>query len=252
MNIKVLQLNIEKGSHLDTVTTYIKRNNFDIVMLQEVTGGSFSHAGKNCFESILKKTVYQGELGIYIGAVGDISSFCGNATLFLPPWKMISSHIIWLKRYQEYRVIPPEWIKVPRCALVVLLEKNGKKIMVVNTHLAWGPTSDDALYKRNQAEKLYLWMKAHTSIPFILAGDFNLNPHTVIVSRLSQLGNNLIKKYKVTNTLNPRTHRAKDLFPSGLPVDYIITDHRIRINNFFVEESVDLSDHLGLVLECAL
>lgn len=252
MDIKFFQLNIEKGSHLDAVIDYIKKGKFDIVCLQEVAGGKLSSKRQNCYEMLLKQMKRQGEIAIYLSAAGDLSTFIGNATLFSSGWRMLSHHTIWLKRYREMNHIPREWTRVPRCALAVLLEKNGKQIMVVNTHLAWGPTPDDAVYKKNQAEKLYQWLKTHIHAPFILAGDFNLNPHTVIVTRLSRLGNNLIKQYKVTNTLNLRTHSAKNLFPSGLPVDYVITDRRIRVKNFFVEETVDLSDHLGLVLTCAV
>lgn len=253
MDIKFLQLNIEKGSHLDAVIGYIQKGNFDVVCLQEVAGGQFSVARRNCYEEILKKNGYSGLLNSYIGATGDIASFVGNATFFNNAWKLLANHVIWLKRYQEVRKIPPRDVaKIPRSALAILLERSGKQLMVVNTHLAWGPTPKDAVYKKNQAEKLYQWLKSHRAAPFILAGDFNLNPRTVIVQRLSLLGRNLIKEYHVTNTLNPRVHRAKHLFPSGLPVDYIITDRRIQVKNFFVETQVDLSDHFGLVAEVSL
>lgn len=251
MDIKFFQLNIERGNHLDAVIAYIKKGNFDVVCLQEVAAGQFSIARRNCYEELLKKIGYSGLLNSYIGATGDIASFIGNATFYNNTWKLLANHVIWLKRYQEVEKFPPRDVaKIPRSALAMLLERSGKQLMVVNTHLAWGPTPNDAVYKKNQAEKLYLWLKTHIRAPFILAGDFNLNPHTVIVTRLSRLGNNLIKQYKITNTLNPRTHRAKNLFPSGLPVDYVITDRRIRVKNFFVEEAIDLSDHFGLVLEC--
>jgi endonuclease/exonuclease/phosphatase family metal-dependent hydrolase len=192
----------------------------------------------------------QGQLGLYVSGSGEVSSFTANLTLYKKNWNTLYNHIIWMKRYKELKKpnsLDPR--KYPRCATSTLIEKNGKQLMVINTHLAWGPTPDDALYKRNQAEKLYKFMKTHVTIPFILAGDFNLNPHTIIVSRFSLLGNNLTKKFRVTNTLNPKTHYAKHLFPSGLPVDYIISDKRLVVKKFCVEESVNLSDHFGLIAE---
>lgn len=244
---------MQLGSHLDAVAAYIRDKKFDIVCLQEVAGGVFSANKQNCYEQLRKKTGLDGQLSIYIGAPHDVSSFIANATLYSRGFRVLANHVIWLKRYGEIQSLTTADIrKVPRCALSVLLEKSGQQLMVVNTHLAWGPTPDDAVYKRNQAEKLYRWMRSHVRAPFLLSGDFNLNPRTVIVERFSSLGINLTNRYRITNTLNPRTHRIQSLFPSGLPVDYIIIDKRIRVKKFRVEESVDLSDHLGLVLEYSI
>lgn len=252
MTIKLLQLNIEKGSHLRGVYRYINEHDFDIVCLQEVSSGRFTPTGVNCFEQLRQKTGLEGQFAPYIGLRGDPSSFFANATFWSKKCEIIASHIIWLKRYEEVSRVPTDFRYSPRCALAIFFAIDGKKLLVVNTHLAWGPTPDDAAYKRNQAEKLYAWLKNHRNDPFVLTGDFNLNPHTLIVSRFSTLGNNLTKQYGISNTLNPRTHRAKLLFPSGLPVDYIIADKRLRVREFHVEEEVDLSDHLGLVVEFLL
>lgn len=252
MIIKLLQLNIEKGSHLPAVIGYINTHGFDIVCLQEVSSGRFSPTGVNCFERIRTQTGLEATLAPYIGFRGDPSTFFANATFWSKKCKSLTSHIIWLKRYEEVSKVPTDFRYSPRCALAIFFTINGKKLLVVNTHLAWGPTPDDAAYKRNQAEKLYAWLKNHRNDPFVLTGDFNLNPHTLIVSRFSTLGNNLTKQYGITNTLNPRTHIAKLLFPSGLPVDYIIADIRLRVREFHVEEDVDLSDHFGLIAEFSL
>ncbi len=253
MTIKILQLNIEKGRFLDAVVGYIRRHLFDIVCLQEVAGGRLASQGKNCYETITAFTGMHGELAVYLNIKGDTSSFIGNATLFRNELHLAFSHTIWLKPYQE-KPDPKsiDFRNVARCALATILTRGGKEILVVNTHLAWGPTPNDALYKRNQAEKLYRWIKRNMNVPFLLSGDFNLNPQTKIVTSFSSLGVNLTKKYRITNTLNPRFHYAKNLFPSGLPVDYIIADRRLKVNEFYVEEKADLSDHYGLVAEICI
>lgn len=253
MVIRLLQLNIQKGAHLDAVIRYIRNGRFDIVCLQEVAGGRFAHKRGNCYEDVIAQTGLMGQLAVYITVAGDVSSFIGNATFYRHPWALIVNHVVWLKRYQE--VPHPTTVdqrRVARCALATTFRSRTRQILVVNTHLAWGPTPNDALYKRNQAEKLHRWIRAHDDIPFVLTGDFNLNPKTEIVSRLGRLGNNLTKQYHISNTLNPRVHYAKNLFPSGLPVDYIITDRRLTIKKFLVEEAADLSDHYGLVAEVTL
>ncbi|MEK7065374.1 MAG: endonuclease/exonuclease/phosphatase family protein [Patescibacteria group bacterium] len=252
MTIKLLQLNIEHGKRIETIVDYIRSGSFDIVCLQEVTSGKFSPMGINTYEVLRNKTELDGQLAPYVGFRGDVSSFFANATLWKRSYSLISSQVIWLKRYEEMTSVQMDFRKSPRSALAILFAIGEKKLMVVNTHLAWGPTPDDRVYQKNQAEKLYQWIKTHRQDPFVLTGDFNLNPHTFTVGRLSSLGNNLTKRFKITNTLNPRTHRVKALFPSGLPVDYIIADERLTIKKFFVEEKVDLSDHLGLIVEFSL
>lgn len=253
MTIKLLQLNIERGKRIDAVINYIQSGRFDIVCLQEVSSGLLNYAQENCFETLTKQTGLSGTLSIYTGVKNEVTSFIGLATLYNKKCHIVANHVIWLKRFQEVSGVGRyNYAKIPRCASAILFDIGAKPLMVINTHLAWGPTPNDALYKRNQAEKLETWMKSHVKTPFLLAGDFNLNPHTVIVSRLSRFGVNLPVKYHVTNTLNPHTHHAKQLFPSGLLVDYIIVDRRLGVKKFFVETRVDLSDHLGLVLEFSL
>jgi len=252
MIIKLLQLNIEKGKRLGEIATYIKRGNFDIVCLQEVTSGKFSATGINTFETLKKETGLDGFLAPYLGFAGDASSCFANATLFGARASLVVNHTIWLKRYEEVSSLKLKYEKMPRAALAVLLNIHGKKLMVINTHLAWGPTPQERVYQTNQASKLYEWIRNHREDPFVLTGDFNLNPHTFTVARLGSLGTNLITKYKITNTLNPMTHRVPALFPSGIACDYIITDRRLAITNFFVEEQADLSDHFGLVVTFSL
>lgn len=252
MTYRLLQLNIQKGRYLPAVIGYIQKGNFDIVCLQEVAGGNFAYNKKNCYEELIGQTGMSGELVPYINVAGDLTSYTGLATLYQKPWHQVANHIVWMKRYTEVTTAQELKGRTPRCAEVTILKRNGTSLMVVNTHLAWGPTPTDTVYKKNQAEKLYRWIKAHRKSPMILAGDFNLNPQTKIVTKLGSLGVNLTKKYTVTNTLNPRTHYAKNLFPSGLPVDYVIADKRLVIKKFFVEKKVDLSDHFGLVTEFSL
>ncbi len=250
MPIRVLQLNIQKGSRLPAVIAYIKKHAFDIVCLQEVAGGPLAYNHKDCYTEILETTGLLGEVAVSVRVRGDPSSYIGVATFYRPEWQPIASRTVWLKRYQEIpRSDRLDARTISRCALVTILARGNDRLMVINTHLAWGPTPNDTLYKKNQAEKLYQWIRHHRRDPFLLVGDFNLNPNTNMVSRLSSLGVNLTKRYRVTNTLNPRTHYAKHLFPSGLPVDYIITDRRLHIKKFFVEETADLSDHYGLIVE---
>ncbi len=84
--------------------------------------------------------------------------------------------------------------------------------------------------------------------PFILTGDFNVRPDTQLIKNFDTLARNLTSEHKITNTLNAQTHRAVEIFPPGIAVDYIYITDDIKVNKFEVIAET-LSDHLGLQAE---
>ncbi|MDQ6985641.1 MAG: hypothetical protein Q9M91_04330 [Candidatus Dojkabacteria bacterium] len=65
--------------------------------------------------------------------------------------------------------------------------------------------------------------------------------------QFEELGLNLTRNYSFTNTLNPDLHRAKHLFPEGIPCDQVIVDKRIEVIDFKIITQ-NISDHYGLSL----
>jgi endonuclease/exonuclease/phosphatase family metal-dependent hydrolase len=266
MRVKVLHLNIWNGTFLPTLIDFIKQNDFDIVHLQEVSGGSFSRGGVydpqgqestspinhtvigvDCFEMLQDALPgLIGEQAVAMRLSTDKYSYEGNATFVRKGFPILHKEIIWLKKYVEYQdmeIRRPELL--PRNALALKIAIQGKEFAIINAHLAWGPTPTDEDYKLEQAKTLYNYIK-NLAIPFILTGDFNVTADTEIVSMFSTLGRNVTREKGVTNTLNPRVHKAAQLFPPGLAVDYIITHPSIQVIEFKVVEDIDLSDHLAL------
>lgn len=248
MQLKFLQLNILKGQFLPEVTKFVKKNRFDVLQFQEVNGGRKSWQGRDTFKKFQNTLGYQGRLAIANHIKGDPHSYAGVATFVKNGLKLGRTKIIGLKRFGT--VIPGKTRvqDYPRCALSQELILGDKHIYLVNAHLAWGPKSDDKKYKAAQAARLLEYLK-NLKAPFILSGDFNLDPSTRIVRNFGKLARNLSTFYKIKTTLNPRLHYAKHLFPPGLVVDYIFVSKPIRVKAFRVLEKLDLSDHLGLAAE---
>ena len=142
----------------------------------------------------------------------------------------------------------PRWENVPNSTLVTQFKSLNKSFFVINTHGAWSPKAVDTPEKMRQGKILYEYIKKLRA-PFILAGDLNLTKDTIVIKNYQSLSANLIDRYNVMNTLNPRLHYAKELFPKGLAVDYIFTSPEIRVKKFKVIDDIDLSDHLGLKLK---
>lgn len=241
------------GLYIDRIISFIKEDDFDITQLQEVRGGILTNQDGNCFEE-LSQTLpsYSGALAISWRAKEDPSSYFGNATFYKQEYKLLKKETIWLKPYLDIAAHSNRRVEDdPRSVLALLLQREEKKFWLVNAHLAWSPSSKDEPHKIAQAEKLIKFLQILKE-PFILSGDFNIDQHSEIVRKLSTFSQNLTADFGVRNTLNPRVHRAKELFPPGLSVDFIFASKEIAVLDFSVNQTLDLSDHLPLLLTFAL
>ncbi|MDO8497978.1 MAG: hypothetical protein Q7S61_05555 [bacterium] len=251
MTIKLLNLNILKGEFLPQIIDFVKKEDFDILHFQEVAGGKVAKDGVDCFSVIQKETGMTGFMPKAWHIPDDSSSYFSNATFYKPQFDLQKKETIWLYDAQEieYPRIPPE--NTPRNAVSLLLEIEGKKIYFINTHQAWGPTPVDNPLKLKQGNILYEYLKT-LEHPFILSGDFNVSPTSQVIRQIDTLGINLTTQHHLTNTLNPRLHKAQVLFPKGLAVDFVFASRSLKVNNFKLIDNIDLSDHFGLSLEITI
>lgn len=249
MKLKFLHLNTLGGHRIDDVITYIKTHNFDIIQLQEVGGKGQSHSVSDNFAYYKEKLGYKGELAISFTYKNDFDSYQGNATFFRPEFSYTTKEIIWLKPFIEidatFHTDRAKTKLLPRNALALKFIFNSQPIWFVNTHLAWGPTPEDEQYKIDQGKILHNFL-AKLKDPFVLSGDFNVVSDSEIVKMISELGIDHATKAGITNTLNAHLHRASELFPKGLAVDYLFTSFNLNTSDFALVDQPDLSDHYGL------
>lgn len=254
MQIKLLQLNIQAGRELNKIIEYVQKEQFDILQFQEVAGGKFSEPLSDNVKELLDRLGFSGENAPLVLLPQDKSSYFGNATFYKNSLSLDTKKIEWLylKTSDSEDALSQENVKVlPRNVLAVRFIFNEKPLWFINTHLAWGPTPKDEPYKVEQGEKLYKFL-ASLNEPFVLSGDFNVTPDSQVVSMVEKLAVNHTTKEGITNTLNPRLHRAKILFPEGFAVDYVFTTKEVTVNEVKLVDSPDLSDHLGISLTIEL
>lgn len=250
MRIRLLHLNIYLAKFVKNINEYVQKNDFDILNFQEVTGGELSFDNIDSFE-FLKKSLpnFQGELGKSWNIFEKPESYFGNAIFFKKDFKLNKKRFIRLNKNYDIknpknRIIEND----PKTLLSLSLDINGNNIEIINTHLAWGKTPKDEPYKLEQGKILYNYLKNIKS-PFVLSGDFNLEKDSQVIKWMETFGRNLVSENNIQNTLNPRTHHAQELFPKGLAVDYIFTHPSIKVNQFELIDKIDLSDHLGLLVD---
>jgi endonuclease/exonuclease/phosphatase family metal-dependent hydrolase len=234
------------GKKMPELLAHLKKEQYDIISMQEVSGGDVSFHKQNAFQQICDLG-YDGQLVVTWRRPGDKQSFFGQAIFFKSTFTLLDSKEIWLKPYME---IPDnknfDYTQFPKAVLSVTLEKEGKQFDVLSAHLAWSKRAIDTEEKMRQA-KIFLEYMETVNKPYLLTGDFNLAPDTEIISWFDKLATNQGTKHNITNTINPRIHKAADeLFPEGLVVDYVYTTPQITVDDFKVLENIDLSDHLGL------
>ena len=238
---------------MDNLLAYLKKEQFDILSFQEVSGDAISFHKKNTFQQIANLG-YEGELSVTWRYKGNPHSFFGEAVFFKPGFTMLQKTEVWLRPYAELATLKEfDSEDFPKSVLNVTLEKEGKKFDVLSAHLAWSPIADDTPEKLRQAKLFHDYLET-VNRPFILSGDFNASPGTKVVKMIDEFGRNLTRENKLKNTMNLRNHRDKERLKEkgGVPVDYIYVSKDWKVNKFELLEELDLSDHLGLLLEANL
>ncbi|MEX2007595.1 MAG: endonuclease/exonuclease/phosphatase family protein [Candidatus Levyibacteriota bacterium] len=251
MTIKFLQLNIQHGRFINRIVEFVKENNIDVASFQEVTGGKLSRYNPDCLNYLENKIPnYSNESVTNWKLSTDKNSYFANATFFKKSFELKNKKVAWLKLYEEITDDKTKKTEdYPRTALDITLAKEGQNIKVINTHLAWSISPKDDPNKLRQGKILIDYMQKIKE-PFVLSGDFNVDASSKIVKDLDKLAINLTVENGVRNTLNLRTHRAKDVIPKpGLAVDFVYVEKSIQPISFKVIDNLDLSDHLGILAE---
>lgn len=244
--LSLLQLNIQKGHFLPEIIQYVKAHSFDVLTLQEVTGGTFSKNDDGTFALLKDKLGYKGEMIVDLIDQARKENYFGSAILFSPSIILLNKREIRPSPLTHVEIkMQDDWKKVVRSALSLTLQKDNVLFETVTTHGAWSNSPYDTPEKIKQAEVISAHLQTLT-VPFVFAADLNVVSETAVIQLYEKSAVNLTKKNMITNTLNPKTHYIPDLFPAGLAVDFVFTSPEIRVKEFALVDSPDLSDHYGL------
>jgi endonuclease/exonuclease/phosphatase family metal-dependent hydrolase len=251
MKLKLLNLNICGGKFYDDIISFVKTGDFDILCLQEIKAGKHGFTNGDTFKKLREDLGMDGEFALTTNLLGDKSSYDGNAIFYKKGFQVANRQTIELFPFSE--VLPNQTIfnSYPRNALSLDFSIGNKIFSIINTQLAWNIKPIETPTQTEVGRKLFNFVSAFKN-DYILTGDFNLEADSNVVRQFGKIAKNLTLENKITNTLNPKTHRAKDLFPKGLAVDFIFTTPNIRVNDFKLVDKPDLSDHFGLTLSFEL
>jgi len=253
MSLSLLQLNIFANTFWDKLSSFLGSSDFDILQFQEVAGKGTVCGAINSKRDCLKdlQTIlgkkYNYEFVLTDRFTSSPSAYIGNATFYKKSFSLVDKHIVTLHHNEQpFPSDATSFETMGKSVLHLTLTREGKTFSVLNTHGAWAKTPQEEPHQTRQGQILVDYLQT-VPAPFVFSGDLNLAADQPTIQKLSTLGNNLITQYHITNTLNPRTHRAKLLFPQGVTVDYIFTSKDLKLIDFRILED-DISDHFGLTV----
>lgn len=250
MPLKIISLNVWIGGILfDEVVAFLQDQQADIVLLQEVFNGP---------ESVQEKqhrtfSELQAELGFKHAHFAptfleDIDSQLieqGNAILSNYPLQEVAvtfyDHPFGIRdnRRQAFH-------KTPRNLQHVVADAQGTQLHLLNTQGIWGKDGEDSPRRLAMSETILAEVGDYA--PLVLAGDFNLQPHTQTIKNIE---GKLVNVFKDSAETSFNLQR-KDLeqFPgyATAVVDMFFVSHDVRVVKKSMPQ-VDISDHLPLVVE---
>jgi endonuclease/exonuclease/phosphatase family metal-dependent hydrolase len=232
-SLKIISLNIEMDKHLDRIIPFLKNQDADVIVLQEVLSKD-----KKAIETAL------GMQGIYL-AQNILCVEHGEfpiGLLSLSKGSLLSHHHVFYKGHGAplIRMTVKEPNKMERAILVIELIKDEQHYCLINTHFTW---SANGLPTQEQDIDLESMLHQLAKIPeFILCGDFNAPRGTRIFDTLALRYHDNVPA-EVTTTLDKTFHRAG---PLDIVVDGVFTTPKYQSINSRVVSG--LSDHCALVM----
>ena len=204
---------------------YLKENNIDILGMQEV----FYTLSKDLKK--LMKHKYQ-MVGKYRFLLKLLHLTSNEKTSIVSPYKII---------YNKTYNLPYKPSKLKRNMTHAIIDYNGVKISIYNTHLE----SDIDSVKSDELDKIYSIIKNDHN-PKILMGDFNLkNSHDLFkkfVNKLKDINLNIID-------VNEKTYK---LSKDNKEIDHIFISNEFKLNKKEVPKNLDISDHFPILIDVDL
>jgi endonuclease/exonuclease/phosphatase family metal-dependent hydrolase len=231
--LRVLTYNIHAGKdadavvNLERVADVVKSTRADVVLLQEVD----------------RRTKRSGN----VDHLAELQRLTGLNAAFAKAldWQGGDYGIAILSRWpiaaQEAVPLRAEGSIEPRMALVVSIDRPGRKLTVINTHL---DASDEDTWRRQELVDLLAAIAKHR--PLLVGGDFNSTPDSAVQQTLRESG--LIDLWS-------RCGKGSDLtYPANTPVkriDYLFLNGKAPCTTARVLNT-QASDHRPVLFELTL
>lgn len=229
--LKILSLNIEHDRHLPRIFDFLKRQDFDALLLQEVLLDDFE---------LIEKT-----LGMH-GAFAPLNLMnhdghvhkLGVATFTKSP--MLAQNIEYYRGDRNHLSLigdkEPE--KMARAIISVELQHKSQPYRLINTHFTWSARATPNDMQREDLTRMVELLNQYKD--FIFCGDLNTPRGKELFDDLAKRYTDNIPKH-VSTTIDKNLHKAGDL---NIVVDGFFTAGNHHATEVMVIDG--LSDHCGI------
>jgi endonuclease/exonuclease/phosphatase family metal-dependent hydrolase len=247
--MKLITLNVWGGKQRDDLGVFLaKHSDVDVFCLQEVYDKA---EGKDRYFS--KQGIDLNHLDTLKGQLPDYECFYhphlgdwwGLAIFIKKDLNVIDSGEVYVHKEKGFNYDLETLGHTAKNLQYATIQTDKGEHTVINFHgLYTGQGKDDTHERVVQSQNIVAFLKTLEN-PYVLAGDFNLNPTTESMNLLESHGmRNLIKEFGYTSTRTPLYEKE------GKFADYVLVSGDIETLDFSVLPDV-VSDHSPLYLEFA-
>ncbi|HEX9722241.1 MAG TPA: endonuclease/exonuclease/phosphatase family protein [Candidatus Paceibacterota bacterium] len=241
--IKLVSINIELDKHLDLVREFLKKEQPDVVCMQEVYKQDLQDFG----ERLAMQAVF--------GHMSNIGHIDYNKAPRDPYGVGILSALPVQKAWVEYyaggakeaktRIFQENSRNDPHPLMLVTVQKGNVSLTFGTTHFTWTPDGNPDDLQRRDLKNLLGILTEISEI--ILCGDFNAPRGREVFDILAKLyKDNIPLSY--TTSIDANLHRDKEnMCGKPLMVDGLFTTPEYQCSNVRLQNGV--SDHMAIVAE---
>ncbi len=233
--IKLISLNIETDRHLDLIVPFLKSEQPDVVLLQEVLEKDLDNLSR-----FLEMQYVFTPLWKIRREDSQTPQTLGIASFSKP--KILSSSVSYYFGSREILPILSFYeasYKMSRAIIKIEVEKNSEKFCFVNTHFTRTP---DGMPNARQRRDLRKMLDLLSDTPeLILCGDFNAPRGRETFGQIAKVYKDNIPQ-DITTTIDQNLHRFKNL---QLVVDGLFTTDGYEVQDIKIVPGV--SDHCAIV-----
>jgi endonuclease/exonuclease/phosphatase family metal-dependent hydrolase len=255
-SFRVVDWNIDRGTHFSAIVEFLKRCKADLIMLQEVDlNARRTHQldiARVIARSLQLNFVFGKEFAELTQGSRASPAYQGQATL--SPWPIKNARLLrfqhqttfWQPHWYLPRIEPFQERLGGRIALVADVEVAGRTLATYNLHLE--SKENDALRLSQLAEVLAEISSRPSDRPTLIAGDLNLDAgEGEAAAALRQAGFR-----DAVGLLKARTRPAQGMFDQGRSIDWIFMSGHLKCRDGQVHNNILASDHLPLSFVLAL
>ncbi len=244
--MKVITLNIWFGGMLfDKVVDYLKKEDAEILLLQEVYDGNDQSLDKRYQSFSLLKEVLGYKYAHFAPAFLDstannIRVNRGNAILTKFPITHAENIFFDIPYSTEYKDSEETATFAPRNLQHVTLVIKSMLLDVFNIHGIWGLDGEDNQRRLAMSTIIVDAIRKFPNV--LLGGDFNVKPNTQTIANIERYLTNIFKN-ELVSTFNMKYKKANGF--SNAVVDMIFISKSLRVDSK-MQPIVDISDHFPL------